>query len=90
MDHRLIGGRLSGEDKGVIARCECGWDSGHRISSFAASNAFSDHQDTARRGKFVDRDQEKHPWKGPGPMPAKWTADDGTIVYRSYADYCDD
>lgn len=24
------------------------------------------------------------------PAPAKWTADDGTIVYRSYEDYCDD
>jgi hypothetical protein len=22
--------------------------------------------------------------------PPKWTAPDGTIVYRSYADYCDD
>lgn len=33
---------------------------------------------------------EHHRWKGPGPMPARWTAADGTIVYRSYADYCDD
>lgn len=29
-------------------------------------------------------------WKGEGPMPAKWKADDGTIVYRSYEDYCGD
>jgi hypothetical protein len=29
-------------------------------------------------------------WNGPGPMPPRWTADDGTIVYRSYEDYCDD
>ena len=29
-------------------------------------------------------------WKGPGDPPPRWTAPDGTIVYRSYADYCDD
>lgn len=28
-------------------------------------------------------------WKGPGEPPAYWWAD-GTKVYRSYADYCDD
>lgn len=31
-----------------------------------------------------------HKWQGPGPQPAKWTASDGTVVYRSYEDYCDD
>lgn len=29
-------------------------------------------------------------WPGPGPQPARWTAPDGTIVYRSYGDYIDD
>lgn len=29
-------------------------------------------------------------WTGDGPAPAKWTAPDGTLVYRSYEDYCDD
>jgi len=29
-------------------------------------------------------------WTGEGPEPASWYADDGTKVYRSYADYCDD
>ena len=33
---------------------------------------------------------EKYRWKGEGPAPAKWWADDGTLVYRSYSDYCDD
>ena len=33
---------------------------------------------------------EPYRWKGEGPPPKKWTADDGTIVYRSYADYCED
>ena len=32
----------------------------------------------------------RYVWKGVGPEPAKWWADDGTLVYRSYADYCDD
>lgn len=29
-------------------------------------------------------------WKGDGPAPASWFAADGTKVYRSYRDYCDD
>lgn len=33
---------------------------------------------------------EKYRWKGSGPEPAKWRAEDGTLVYRSYEDYCDD
>ena len=30
---------------------------------------------------------EKYRWKGEGPAPAHWYAEDGTKVYRSYADY---
>ena len=33
---------------------------------------------------------EKYRWRGPGPEPASWYAEDGTKVYRSYEDYCDD
>lgn len=29
-------------------------------------------------------------WNGEWPPPPKWTTADGTIVYRTYADYCDD
>lgn len=29
-------------------------------------------------------------WNGDGPAPASWFAADGTKVYRSYGDYCDD
>jgi hypothetical protein len=32
----------------------------------------------------------KHQWLGDGPVPARWRRSDGTFVYRSYADYCDD
>lgn len=32
----------------------------------------------------------EHEWRSEGLAPAKWRADDGTIVYRSYADFCDD
>lgn len=35
-------------------------------------------------------DETIHGWKGEGPPPPRWTAPDGTIVYRSYGDYCDD
>lgn len=31
----------------------------------------------------------EHQWQGEGPPPRRWTALDGTIIYRSYADYCD-
>lgn len=31
----------------------------------------------------------KYDWKGEGPPPSRWTAPDGTVVYRSYSDYCD-
>lgn len=33
---------------------------------------------------------DEYRWKGSGPAPSRWTADDGTVVYRSYADYCMD
>jgi len=34
--------------------------------------------------------EPQYRWQGEGPPPAKWWAADGTLVYRSYADYCDD
>jgi hypothetical protein len=30
-----------------------------------------------------------HEWKGEGPPPRRWSCACGTIVYRSYEDYCD-
>lgn len=29
-------------------------------------------------------------WLGEGPPPPRWVAADGTHVYRSFSDYCDD
>ena len=31
----------------------------------------------------------KYDWLGEGPPPYRWIAADGTIVYRSFSDYCD-
>lgn len=31
----------------------------------------------------------EHQWKGEGATPRRWTALDGTVVYRCFADYCD-
>lgn len=31
-----------------------------------------------------------HRWSGEGNPPARWWGSDGTLVYRSFADYCDD
>lgn len=44
----------------------------------------------ARRRAEADKLEPRLRWDGEGPAPARWTAGDGTIVYRSYADYCDD
>lgn len=30
-----------------------------------------------------------HRWRGEGPPPYRWRAPDGTMVYRTFADYCD-
>lgn len=43
--HKLVGGTLKNEPEGIIARCVCGWSSGHRISSFAASAAMMAHKE---------------------------------------------
>lgn len=32
--------------------------------------------------------EEQFRWKGDGPPPRRWWAN-GTLVYRSFADYCD-
>jgi len=32
----------------------------------------------------------QHRWPGEGPPPARWVADDGTVVYRCFSDYLDD
>ncbi len=37
----------------------------------------------------ASKDKPEYNWKGEGPPPHRWTALDGTIVYRSFSDYCD-
>lgn len=37
----------------------------------------------------ADPNRSQYNWRGEGPPPPRWTAPDGTIVYRSYSDYCD-
>lgn len=44
--HQLVDDTLYCEEGGIIGRCTCGWDTGHRFSSMAASAAFADHQDS--------------------------------------------
>lgn len=45
MEHRLVNDTLIADDKGIVARCICGWSSGYRFSSFVASAMFSEHKD---------------------------------------------
>lgn len=44
MNHELVDGTLYVERTGIIGRCTCGWDTGHRFSSFTASVVFMDHK----------------------------------------------
>lgn len=51
MKHELVDNTLcferekSGTAKGIIGRCTCGWSTGYRFSSFAASAALREHQE---------------------------------------------
>lgn len=55
-EHELVDGTLyveregDGTVKGIIGRCTCGWDTGYRFTSLAASAAFQDHQDHYTNG----------------------------------------
>lgn len=33
--------------------------------------------------------EEKYRWDGEENPPRRWRASDGTLVYRTFADYCD-
>jgi hypothetical protein len=37
----------------------------------------------------ADPTKPEYNWQGDGPPPRRWRAKNGTIVYRSYSDYCD-
>lgn len=37
----------------------------------------------------ASKDKPQFNWLGEEPPPSRWWAD-GTLVYRSFADYCDD
>lgn len=40
--------------------------------------------------EYVAADYEPgYRWLGEGPPPRRWTAINGTVVYRTFADYCD-
>lgn len=64
--------------------------SGHLLSVAAFPSATITSDGKATGGDDMSQLAQEHQWKGPGPAPAKWFAEDGTLVYRSYSDYCDD
>ena len=52
------------------------------------TNTYRKAGDTCTR-EYVAADYEpKFRWTGEGPPPRRWMAN-GTMVYRSYSDYCD-
>lgn len=44
--HELVNGTLTRESDGIMAKCTCGWVTRGRFSSFAASAAFQEHQES--------------------------------------------
>lgn len=44
-EHKLANGTLITTDRGIVARCTCGWMSTPHFSSLSASAEFRDHQD---------------------------------------------
>lgn len=38
---------------------------------------------------IADPNDPTYNWHGDEPPPRRWRAKDGTIVYRSFSDYCD-
>jgi hypothetical protein len=61
-EHKLVGGTLTRNEGGIVARCTCGWSSTH-FSSMAASAAFQDHQ--GRNDRSADRDDVRHGGRAP-------------------------
>lgn len=55
-----------------------------RIKAFVAFQGPNPMEVTADKG------QDFYAWKGKGPEPRRWTAPDGTMVYRDYSSYVDD
>lgn len=56
-EHRLIDNTLYVEPDGVIGRCICGWNTGHRFSSMSAAVAFQDHVEETPRTTVWDTDE---------------------------------
>lgn len=58
LEHKLVDNTLNvereenGVAKGIIGRCTCGWTTGYRFTSLAASVAFRDHQEERRRNEL--------------------------------------
>lgn len=56
--HRLREGTLRRDDAGITAQCECGWSSTGHFSSFAASAAFSEHQEQELASMIAEKRTE--------------------------------
>jgi hypothetical protein len=37
----------------------------------------------------ASKERPQYNWHGEGNPPRRWKAPDGTLVYRSFSDYCD-
>lgn len=53
------------------------------------TNKFRDRHRACTMEYVASSYRPEYTWKGEGPPPSRWRAADGTVVYRSFSDYCD-
>ena len=93
-EHKLVGGTLTRNEDGIVARCTCGWSSAH-FSSMAASAAFQDHQErndrstftTGERGPYTDLTNDIKAVLASLrlPQPDRAKADEGVDLHKVIA-----
>lgn len=52
------------------------------------TNEFRDPEDSCTMEYVASKQAPEYNWQGEGPPPSRWWALDGTLVYRSFSDYC--
>lgn len=50
-EHKLVDNTLVREQRGITARCVCGWVSGGHFTSLSASAAMQDHKERCGEGR---------------------------------------
>lgn len=79
--------KLVPEDRAVIEQLLNEWAHEGMEAGYHRS-MIEGHWPSSKRIAMAPPSGCKHDWTGSGEMPAKWNCQCGTVMYRSYADYC--